>query len=695
MNKYGTSKIRNVCLLGHGGAGKTSLTEAMLFNTGVLDRLGKIADGTTTSDYDPEEVKRKFSINTSINPCEWNGSKINVIDAPGYFDFYGEVHSAARVAEGALIVLPAKEGIAVGTELAWSFCKERNVPRMLFINKMDEDNVDFYKKLGQIEAAFGNTCIPLQLPFIDNGKYIGYTDVLAEKSYRFDGKGGLTEANTSAAMTERLAQYRAKLWELVAETDEELMEKYFAEEDFTSEDLKKGLTIGVRTCGICPVFCGSAAENLAVKQLMDAIVDMMPSLEDMGEFKAANAGGGITNVKPDANGPLSALVFKTIADPFVGRISIFKVYSGTLKSEDTVYNAVSQSEEKMSRIFMLRGKKQIPVDSVTAGDIGAVAKLVKTNTNDTLCNKDNVVILDKIAFPAPSISLAAAPKTKGDEDKISAGFTKLQDEDPTFKVALNTETKQTVISGLGEQHLDIICAKLQSKYGVSVTLSEPKIAYRETIRKKAKVEGKHKKQSGGHGQYGHVWIEFEPCDSDTLVFEEKVFGGSVPKNFFPAVEKGLQDCVKKGVLAGYPVEGVKATLLDGSYHPVDSSEMAFKIAASLAYKKGMAEASPVLLEPVGEAKVLVPERYMGDIIGDMNKRRGRILGMNPEANGFQEIVAEVPFSEMVKYATDLRSMTQARGSYTMTFVRYEDVPASIAKVIIENSKDNLAGDIEE
>lgn len=695
MNKYGTSNIRNVCLLGHGSSGKSTLAEAMLFNTGVLDRLGKIADGTTTSDYDPEEIRRKFSINTAIVPCEWKEHKINVIDAPGYFDFYGEVHSATRVAEGAVIVMPAKEGMAVGTELSWVYCKEKNIPRILFINKMDEDNVDFYKKLGQIEAAFGNTCIPLQLPCFESGKFVGFTDIMSQKSYKFDDEGNKTEYPNSEVMTERLDQYRAKLWELIAETDEELMEKYFSGEEFTTEDLDKGLAIGVRRGEICPILCGASINNWGVKTLMDSILQMVPSLEDAGDFKAANAAGGIVNVRPVASAPLSALVFKTIADPFVGRISIFKVYSGTLNSEDVVYNSVSQTEEKMSRIFMLRGKKQVPVEHVAAGDIGAVAKLVHTNTNDTLCSRDNIVVLDKILFPAPAISLAATPKSKGDEDKISAGLTKLQDEDPTFKVTIDTETHQTVISGLGEQHLDIICAKLQSKYGVSVTLSEPRIAYREAIRKKVKVEGKHKKQSGGHGQYGHVWIEFEPCDSDTLVFEEKVFGGAVPKNFFPAVEKGLQDSIKKGVLAGYPVVGLKATLLDGSYHPVDSSEMAFKIAAGLAYKKGMAEAAPVLLEPVGKVSVIVPERYMGDIIGDLNKRRGRIMGMNPLSDGAQEIVAEVPFSEMVKYATDLRSMTQARGHFSMEFERYEDVPANIAKVIIENSKHNLADEAED
>jgi len=694
MNKYGTSKIRNVCLLGHGSSGKTTLAEAMLFKTGVLDRFGKITDGTTACDYDAEEIKRKFSINTAIAPCEWKDYKLNIIDAPGYFDFYGEVHSATRVAEGAVIVMSAKEGISVGTELSWVYCKEQNIPRILFINKMDEDNIDFYKKLGQIEASFGNNCIPLQLPSFENGKFVGFTDIMTQKSYRFDDNGNKIEYPNSDIMTERLEQYRSKIWELIAETDEELMEKYFSGEEFTTEELDKGLALGVKRGDICPILCGAALNRWGIKTLMDAIIRMIPSLADLGSIKAGNGSGGVTNVVPDESGPMSALVFKTIADPFVGRISIFKVFSGTLNSEEMVYNSVSQTEEKMSKIFMLRGKKQIPVSSVGAGDIGAVAKLVKTNTNDTLCDKNNVVILDKIVFPEPSISLAVTPKAKGDEDKISSGLTKLQDEDPTLKLRVDTETHQTVISGIGEQHLDIICAKLQGKYGVSILLSEPKIAYRETIRKKVKVEGKHKKQSGGHGQYGHVWIEFEPCDSDSLVFEEKVFGGSVPKNFFPAVEKGLQDSVKKGVLAGCPVVGIKATLLDGSYHPVDSSEMAFKIAASLAYKKGMTDASPVLLEPIGKASIVIPERYMGDIIGDINKKRGRILGMNPISNGTQEIVAEVPFSEMMKYATELRSMTQARGHFTIEFVRYEDVPANIAKVIIESSKDNLADDIE-
>lgn len=694
MNSYGTSKIRNVCLLGHGGSGKTTLAEAMLFNSGASDRLGKVSDGTTTTDYDQEEVKRKFSINAAMAPCEWKGYKINVIDAPGYFDFYGEVNEAVRASDGAVIVMPAKEGIAVGTEMAWNFCTQRGIPKVLFVNKMDEENVDFYKKLAQIEAAFGSACVPIQLPITENGKYAGFIEVLSKKAMKFD-KGKLVEASVPSNLEEALANARTKIMEVVAETDEELMDKYFSGEEFTDDELRKGLILGMKECRIAPIYCGSSLNNQGVEQLMDGITRVIPSPEEGTSVKAVNDKGESVELKADPNGPFAAFVFKTIADPFVGRISIFRVYSGTAKNDMTVINSTTKTEEKLNNLFMLRGKKQVNTDKITAGDIGAVAKLLKTNTNDTLCGKNNVVEIEKIVFPEPCISLSAEPKSKGDEDKISSGFNKLQDEDPTFKVSLNTETHQTIISGLGEQHLDVICSKLQSKYGVSVNLSEPKVAYRETIKKKVKVEGKHKKQSGGHGQYGHVWIEFEPNhEKEELVFEEKVFGGAVPRNFFPAVEKGLQDSVKKGVLAGYPVVNLKATLLDGSYHPVDSSEMAFKVAANLAYKKGMVEAGATLLEPIVKAEIYIPEKYMGDVIGDLNKRRGRILGMNPMDNGIQQVVAEVPQAEMTKYATDLRSMTQARGSFTLTFERYEEAPASVAQKVIEAAKKDMSEEAE-
>lgn len=685
MKNYGTSKIRNVCLLAHGSAGKSTLAEAMLYNTGVLDRFGKIVDGTTTTDYDPEEIKRKFSINAALAPCEWKDSKINVIDVPGYFDFVGEVYQGLRVSDGAVIVVSAKDGVEVGTEKSWDYVTDRKMPRFIFINKMDEENINFDNVYSQLTELAGTGCVAFQLPIIESGKFTGYVDLISGKAKKFD-KGDVTDIEVPSNLEDKLSDLMLHLKEAVAETDEELMEKYFSGEEFTREEIIKGLSLGVKSGSITPVFCGSAFNNLGVKQLMDSIVELMPSPADADKIKATDANSNDITIEPKEDGPLAAFVFKTIADPFVGRISIFRVYSGTLTSDSVVYNPNLQSDEKIGQLFVLRGKKHINVDKLTAGDIGAVAKLSNTNTNHTICTKANPIILEQIDFPAPAISLAIEPKAKGDEEKITAGLSRLQDEDPTFKVEMNNETHQIVISGIGEQHLDIVCSKLKSKYGVSVNLTEPKIPYRETIKKKVKVEGKHKKQSGGHGQYGHVWIEFEPCDSETLVFEEKVFGGAVPKNYFPAVEKGLQESVRKGVLAGYPVVNLKATLLDGSYHPVDSSEMAFKIAANLAYRKGLAEANPVILEPINRVEVYIPERFMGDIIGDLNKRRGRILGMNPMDKGIQQVVAEVPASELAKYATDLKSMTQGRGYFSTEFVRYEEAPANIAQKVIEEAK---------
>ncbi|HHW47555.1 MAG TPA: elongation factor G [Clostridiaceae bacterium] len=695
MKDYTVKKLRNVCLLSHGGAGKTTLAEAMLFNTGVLDRFGKVVDGTTTTDYDPEEIKRKISINTSIAPCEWKDHKINVIDTPGYFDFVGEVKQGIRVADGAIILVPAKGGIAVGTEKSWAYAKEENIPKMFFVSKMDEEHANFFEVFDSLVSTFGNGVIAFQIPIIENEKFVGIVDVINMKAKKFE-KDKLVEISIPADLNDKVDELREKLKEAVAETDEELMEKFFEGEDFTPEEINKGLRIGVADGSIVPVFCGSAINNAGVQLLMDAIIEYMPAPDHNPVVKATKPGSEeVVELKVTPDESLSAIVFKTIADPFVGRISLFRVYSGTLKSDSVVYNTTSEKTEKISQVFMMRGKKQIPVDKLIAGDIGAVAKLQFTSTNDTLCDQSKPVVLDKIEFPEPAISLAVEPKAKGDEEKISYGLQRLQDEDPTFKVATNTETRQVLISGIGEQHLDVIVSKLKSKFGVSVNLVDPKVPYRETIRKKVKVEGKHKKQTGGHGQYGHVWIEFEPGETEDLTFEEKIFGGAVPKQYFPAVEKGLREAIQHGVLAGYPVVNLKATLVDGSFHPVDSSEMAFKIAARLAYKKGLPDASPVLLEPIYHVEVYIPDYYMGDIIGDLNKRRGRILGMNPQENGLQQVVAEVPQAEMFKYATDLRSMTQGRGYFKMWFERYEEVPANIAQKIIEEAKKEMADEAED
>lgn len=695
MKDYTVEKIRNICLMGHGGSGKTTLAEAMLFNTGALDRFGKVVDGTTTMDYDPEETKRKISISTAIAPCEWKDCKINVIDTPGYFDFVGEVKQGIRVADGAVILVPAKGGVAVGTEKSWAFAKEQGIPKIFAVSKMDEENADFFAVYDKLIDTFGKNAIAFQLPILDGEKYTGFVDVINMNAKKFD-KDKLVDADIPAGLNDRVSAIRDALNEAVAETDEALMEKFFGGEEFSHEEIVKGLRGGVADGSIVPVLCCSAVNNLGIQPLMDTILEYMPSPSDKPVIKAKKAGSeDVVELKTSTNEQMTALVFKTIADPFVGKISMFRVYSGTLKSDSTVLNTTTEKTEKIAQVFMLRGKKQVPVDKLIAGDIGAAAKLQHTNTNDTLCDQAKPVVLDKVEFPEPSISLAVEPKTKGDEEKISSGLHRLQDEDPTFKVSINTETHQTLISGVGEQHLDVIISKLKAKFGVSVNLIEPRIPYRETIKKKVKVEGKHKKQSGGHGQYGHVWIEFEPGSKEDLTFEEKIFGGSVPKQYHPAVEKGLREAIVRGILAGYPVVNLKATLVDGSYHDVDSSEMAFKIAARLAYKKGLPLASPVLLEPIARTEVYVPDSYMGDIIGDLNKRRGRILGMNPHEDGIQQVVADVPQAEMAKYATDLRSMTQGRGYFKLWFDRYEEAPGMVATKIIEEAKKHMIEDEDE
>jgi len=689
MKEYAGEKIRNVCLMGHGGSGKTTLAEAMLFNTGVLDRLGKVADGTTTTDYDQEEVKRKVSISTAMAPCEWKDHKINIIDTPGYFDFVGEVMQGIRVADSAIILASGKSGVSVGTEKAWKFAKEQNIPIMMIVTKMDEENASFEKTFEQMKDVFGKTVVPFQLPIREGTKFVGFVDMIDLKAKKFE-KDKLIDIDIPSDMKDQIAEVRNMINEAVAETDEDLMNKFFAGEEYTHDDFQKGVSKGILDGSIVPVFCISALLNIGVQYIMDSIVEDMPCAVCRGSIKGKKVtNDDVVELKADSSAPLSSLVFKTIADPFVGKISMIRVYSGTLKSDSTVYNSKTEKMEKIAQLFVMRGKKTFPVDRLVAGDIGAVAKLQNTNTNDTLCDQNNQVVLDKIEFPEPALSLAIEPKTKGDEEKISLGLQKLQDEDPTFKVTINTETHQTLISGVGEQHLDVIVSKLKAKFNVSVNLIDPKVPYRETIKKKVKVEGKHKKQSGGHGQFGHVWIEFEPGPTEDLTFEEKVFGGAVPRGFFPAVEKGLRESIVRGVLAGYPVVNLKATLVDGSYHTVDSSEMAFKVAAHLAFKKGLPQASPVLLEPIAHVEVYVPDDYMGDIIGDLNKRRGRILGMNPQEDGIQEVEAEVPQAEMFKYATDLRSMTHGRGYFKLWFERYEEAPPMVSQKVIEEAKKSM------
>ena len=681
MKLYESSKIKNFCLLGHGNSGKTSLAEAMLYTAGSIERMGRTQDGNTVMDFDPEEIKRKFSISTAVATCDWSGTKFNIIDTPGYFDFVGEVQEGVRVADAALIVLSGKSGLTVGAEKAWKYAEDAGIPKMIFINKVDDERVNYYGVLEQLREKYGKRIAPFQVPIREGDAITGFVNVVEGEARKFDGNRTITAAMPEG-MDEEIAPVREMINEAVAESSEELMEKYFAGEPFTPEETYAALRAGVAAGDIVPVLCGSAYNKLGISSLMNAIGAYFPASDASEEFFIAKkADGSDARRKVSVNDPLAALVFKTVADPYVGRLSYFKVYSGIMTPDTTVYNSVTESNERIGKIYALVGKKQVEVEKLNAGDIGAVTKLANTGTGDTLCSVTDRVVIDGIDFAKPNTALAAVPKAKGDEDKISQGLSKLTDEDKTFEIENNSETHQTLIRGMGEQHIDILVSKLKNKFGVEVSLTEPKVAYRETIRGKVKVEGKHKKQSGGHGQYGHVWIEFEPCDSDSLVFEEKVFGGAVPKNYFPAVEKGLQESMKHGVIAGYPVVGVKATLLDGSYHPVDSSEMAFKTAASLAFKAGMEQAKPILLEPIGHLNVYVPDSYTGDIIGDINKRRGQMLGMTPQGDGITLIEGEVPMSEMNSYSSDLRSMTQAKGSFEFAFERYQEAPPQVAEKI--------------
>ncbi len=687
MDNVQTGKLRNVCLLGHGRTGKTTLAEAMLYKSGATEACGSVENGTSVSDYDPEEIKRKFSINTSVMPLEWKGVKINLIDTPGYFDFAGAVCEGVRAADAAIIAVSGKSGVAVGTELAFRRVKEKKIPCIFYVNKLDDEKSDYFKVLEQLKETFGKSVAPFSVPVKDGDHFNGFISIVEQKLRTFDGNQAV-DSDISEEEKAEIAPIRDMILEAVAETDEVLMEKYFNGEEFTQQEISHALREGVETGDILPVLCGSAQLKIGVLDLLDSIVSYFPSPEEMPAEEAIliDEAGNEDSVSLEGESELCALVFKTISDPYVGKISIFRVYSGTMTPDSVVYNASKNCNEKIGKLFFLRGKKQLEAKQICAGDIGATAKLMNTVTGDTLCGAKKHFILDRVAYPTPNLSFAVYAKKKGEEEKINSGLQKINEEDPSFRLESNAETHEQLINGLGEQHLDIIMSKLKGRYGVDVEFTEPIVPYRETIRKKVKVEGKHKKQSGGHGQYGHVWIEFEPGDQESLTFEEKIFGGSVPKNYFPAVEKGLLECCEHGVLAGYPVVNLKATLVDGSYHPVDSSEMAFKVAASIAFKEGLKQASPILLEPIGELKVTVPESMMGDVIGDINKRRGRILGMNPSGDGTGVVEAEVPLSQMFKYATDLRSMTQGRGEFTFEFVRYEPAAESVCQDVIEAAK---------
>ena len=684
--RYSVQNIRNVCLLGHGGSGKTALAESLLYMTGAIDRMGKASDGNTVCDYDPEEIKRQISISMAVAPLEFKGCKINVLDTPGSFDFSGEVMEALRAADAAIIVCSAKDGISVGLEKAWKYCEERNMPRFIYISKTDEENADYNATFDALRAKYGNKIAPVVVPIWDEDKkIIGIIDVMNKRAYEMrDGKR--EEIEIPEGKEDVVTQFNDALKESVAETSEAFMDKFFSGEDFTYAEMIQGLRQGVRELSLFPVLCGSAVNTMGSLMLLDYISELLPTPMEGNYHKATRQDGETEEFVVSPGGVPTAFVFKTVADQY-GKYSYVKVLSGVIKPNMSLVNATTGETEKLGRIYIMRGKKATETDELGVGDIGAIGKMEKVRTGDTLCDPRKVVALKQIPFAEPCYSVAIAPKTKGQDDKVAQGLYRLNEEDPSFSVVNNAETHQMVLYAAGDIQVDVLVSKLKSRFNVEAELKAPRVPYREKIRKTVQKQGRHKKQTGGSGQFGDVWIRFEPNpEEEQMVFAEEVFGGSVPKNFFPAVEKGLREACVHGPLAGYPVVNLKAVLYDGSYHPVDSSEIAFKTAAQLAYKAAMPEANPVLLEPVGELKVVVPDSYMGDVIGDLNKRRGRVMGMNPTGDGEQEIEAEVPMAEMTSYAIDLRAMTQSRGSYTFHFVRYEDCPPAAQEKAIAAAK---------
>ncbi len=684
MADYLTSNIRNVALMGHGGEGKTTLTEAMLYAAGIIDRQGKVEDGTTVSDFDPEEARRHCSISAACAPIDWNDKMINVIDVPGYFDFIGEMTGPLRVVETVGIVVSAVTGFSVGAEKAFKHAVKSGVGRMFIINQMDREHASFDKVTQQLRDRHGSCVVPVLMPIGEGAGFRGVVNVLEKKAYEGAYKES-KEVPMPENMKEKVDRAFDYLTEQAAAADDDLMMKYLEGEELTYEEILLGFHKGMKDGSIVPVVALSALTGIGIARTMDLMAKYLPSPAHQGIVHDGfnpRTGEGVSRTCNDDQ-PFSAFVYKTIADPFVGKLSLFRIFSGKLTAATTLYNVNKDKTEKTAGIYILRGKKQIAKQSLHAGDLGALAKLQYTSTGDTLCDYNNPIQYPVLAFPAPCISKAVYAAKQGEEDKVFSSLARLREEDPSITVEKNVETTETLVSGQGEMHLDVVRNKLENKFGARAVMQDPKIPYRETIRKSVKVEGRHKKQTGGHGQFGDVWIEFSPTldGSTDFVFEDAVVGGAVPRNFIPSVEKGLRECIQHGVLAGYPMVGLRAKLYDGSYHPVDSSEMAFKTAARIAYKKGCGDASPVLLEPIMHVEVVVPDEYMGDIMGDMNKRRGRIIGMH-QTDGMQMVEAEAPQSEMFKYATDLRSMTQARGSFTMTFERYEEVPPMVAEKII-------------
>jgi len=691
VKSFAPERIRNVAVVGHGSTGKTSLVEAMLFVAKAVDRLGKVDDGTTTTDFDPEEQRRKHTINAAIAPLEWKDHKINLIDAPGYPDFVGEVVGALQVVEGALVVVDALAGVQVQTEVAWAQADRRGVSRLVVISRLDRENANFNQTLNALRSRFGTRVAPIQIPIGSEGSFSGVVDLLEMKAYTFKG-AELVAGDIPADLQEPARSAREKLAEAAAETDDALVEKYLETGELSPEELAQGLHSGVKSGTLIPVVCGAATKLIGVSRVLDAIVSLLPAPSERPDLSAVDARTKqSTPLKQSPDAPLTALVFKTVADPYVGKLSYFRVYAGSLRSDSQPVNVSKQKPERIGQVYFVRGKQQEPTAAVGAGDLGAVAKLAETATGDTLAAKEAPFVLPPIEFPKPAISLAVGPKSKGDEDKLGTALHRLAEEDPTIHVSRNADVKQTVISGMGESHLEIVADRLRRKFGVEVVLTSPRVPYRETIRTKAKAQGRYVKQTGGRGQYGVCFVEVEPLPRGTgFEFVDKIFGAAIPNQFIPSVEKGVRKAIEEGVLAGYPVVDVRAILFDGKYHDVDSSDIAFQIAGSMAFKDAATAAGVVLLEPIMDLAVHVPDDLMGDIIGDLNGKRGRILGMEPQGNGRTIVRAQVPQAEILRYSNDLRSMTGGRGSFEATFSHYEEVPPHVTERVVNEAKQQKA-----
>ena len=680
MKKYAIDAIRNVALVGHGGTGKTSLAEAMLYTSGAISRMGRVDDGTATGDYDPDEIQRKMSINAAVLPCEWKSMKVNLVDTPGYPDFIGDVVGAMRAVEAALIVVDGGGTIEVGTDSAWELAEAAKRTKLFFVNKLEKENADFYRTLEALRGRFGTMVAPLQLPIGAEDTFSGVVDLLSQKAYKWEN-GKVSPIDVPADMADSISTYREALIESVAEMDDSLMEKYFEEMTLSDDEIAQGLEIGVRTGKVVPVLCGSAMKMVGLDTLLDFICSSVPSPSAVEPVIGTTPSGA--EEKRTAGDSFSALVFKTMADPYVGKLTYFRVFSGTLKSDSHIYNANKEREERVGQVYFLQGKNQQATDEVGAGDIAAVAKLQETVTGDTLCEKAKAIKLPPIDFPAPVYSLAVRAKTKADEDKLGPGLQKLAEEDPTFQTSRDQETAQTLINGLGDTHLDIVVERLKRKFGVDVETEMPKIAYRETITQLAEAQGRHKKQSGGRGQFGDCWIRLEPQPRGVgYEYVDAIVGGAIPRQFIPSVDKGIREAISRGIQAGYPVVDIKATCYDGSFHSVDSSDMAFQLAGILGFQAAAAKANPVLLEPVMEMEIIVPEEYMGDVIGDINTKRGRVGGMEPIGGGRQKIHVQVPQAEMLRYSIDLRSIARGRGRFSAKFSHYEEVPTHVAQTVI-------------